>query len=256
MMPERSTIDAGEVERFARLAETWWDPRGEMKPLHAMNPARLRVIRDAMLRRFGRDPGSGRPFEGLAALDVGCGGGLACEPLARLGATVTGIDPAAENVGVARAHAAAGGLSIDYRATTAEALLASGERFDVVLALEVVEHVADLALFLETCAGLVRPGGLLVVATINRTAKAFAFAIVGAEYVLGWLPRGTHSYDRLVRPEELAGPLRAAGLREIETVGIAYDPFGDRWRTSRDTDVNYMAVFERAGGTRPSPGEP
>jgi 2-polyprenyl-6-hydroxyphenyl methylase/3-demethylubiquinone-9 3-methyltransferase len=243
MRPERSTIDPAEVERFARLAETWWDPRGAMKPLHAMNPARIRVIRDALVRRFGRERRDGLLLDGLAVLDVGCGGGLACEPLARLGAAVTGVDPAAENVGAARAHAEAAGLAIDYRIGTAEALLAGGESFDAVLALEVVEHVADVPLFLGTCAGLVRPGGLLVLSTINRTAKAFGLAIVGAEYVLGWLPRGTHSYDKLVRPEELAGPLRAAGLREIETVGIAYDPFGDRWQTSRDTDVNYMAVF-------------
>ncbi len=245
--PSRS-VDADEVARFSALAERWWDPAGEFGALHKLNPVRLGYIRDRAAERFGRDPCSTRLLDGLTVLDVGCGGGLLCEPMARLGAAVTGIDPSPENVGVARAHAAQSGLIIDYRAVTAEELAAGGAGFDIVLNMEVVEHVADVPAFLTTCAGLVAPGGLMVVATINRTAKAFALAIVGAEYVLGWLPRGTHSWDKFVTPEEVEGPLAAAGLSVVERTGVVYSPLLGEWRRARDLDVNYMLAAEKPAG--------
>ncbi|RIX99277.1 bifunctional 2-polyprenyl-6-hydroxyphenol methylase/3-demethylubiquinol 3-O-methyltransferase UbiG [Aureimonas flava] len=241
----QTTIDAGEVERFSRLAAEWWNPRGKFKPLHKFNPVRLAYIREQVGLAFGRDLHSLKPFDGLRMLDIGCGGGLIAEPLARLGAAVVGADASATNIEVARLHAAESGLAIDYRAETAEALDAAGERFDVVLALEVVEHVADVDLFLTSAARMVKPGGLLFVATINRTAKALAFAIVGAEYVLGWLPRGTHQYAKLVRPAEIEAPLRAEGLARIDETGVVYHPLADEWRRSRDMDVNYMVLHRR-----------
>ena len=198
--PNTTTIDAGEVERFSRLAQEWWNPAGKFKPLHRFNPVRLEYIREQLAMNFDRDITKGRPFEGLSILDIGCGGGLICEPMARLGGAVVGADASETNIEVAKIHAGESRLDIDYRATTAEAIAAGGETFDVVLALEVVEHVSDVELFLTSCADMVKPGGLLFVATINRTMKAMAFAIVGAEYVLGWLPKGTHQYSRLVRP--------------------------------------------------------
>lgn len=242
---EARSIDAGEVERFARLAEEWWDPHGKFKPLHKFNPVRLAAIREAVLRHFERDGHVAQPFAGLKLLDIGCGGGLLCEPMRRLGADVTGIDPAARNVEIARLHAAQSRLDIDYRAVTAEELAQEGQAFDVVLAMEVVEHVADVPGFLETVASLVRPGGLLFVATINRTLKALGLAIVGAEYVLGWLPRGTHQYDKLVRPEEIEKPLRQAGLDIVEASGVSYLPLRDEWVRSRDLSVNYMMLARR-----------
>ena len=241
----RSRVDAGEVARFAALAERWWDPEGEFRALHQLNPVRLAYIRDHAAARFGRDARHMRSLDGLTLLDVGCGGGLLTEPMARLGARVTGIDPAAETVATARVHAAQGGLDIDYRAATAEELVEAGEGFDIVLAMEVVEHVPDVAAFLTTCADLVKPGGVMCVATINRTAKAFALAIVGAEYVLGWLPRGTHSWDKLVTPDEVARPLQAAGMRVIDRTGVVYSPFLGEWRKSADLDVNYMLAAEK-----------
>ena len=247
-MTNASTVDPEEVARFSAMADRWWDPSGPMKPLHRLNPVRIAFIRDQICRHFQapaaggkRDPHQAACLAGLSILDIGCGAGLACEPLARLGGTVAGIDPADENIAIARHHAETAGLDIDYRATTAESL-AGGETFDVVLALEVVEHVADVALFIESCAALVRPGGLLIASTINRTAKAFALAIVGAEYVLRWLPRGTHSYDKLVTPSELATALRLAGLTRRDETGVVYAPLTDRWQLSRDMDVNYMMV--------------
>jgi 2-polyprenyl-6-hydroxyphenyl methylase/3-demethylubiquinone-9 3-methyltransferase len=239
------TVDPAEVARFSALANEWWDPRGKLAPLHRLNPVRLQFIKDACCRRFARDPKDSRALAGLSILDVGCGGGILSEPLARLGARVTGLDPAEENVSVARLHAARGGLAIDYRATTAEAVAAGGERFDVVLAMEVVEHVADVPAFIAACAEMVKPGGLFVSATINRTPKAFLLAIVGAEYVLRWLPRGTHSYDKLVRPSELSAAVSDAGLVVQETIGVVYDPLADRWQTGKDTDVNYMLLAGR-----------
>lgn len=240
-----STVDQGEVERFSRLAQEWWNPRGKFRPLHKFNPVRLGYLKREVSAHFQRDPLSPRAFEGLRILDIGCGGGLVCEPLARLGADVVGVDPSATNIEVARLHAAQSGLSVDYRAATAEELAAAGESFDVVLALEVVEHVADVPEFLRLTSGMVRPGGLMVVATINRTLKALGLAIVGAEYVLRWLPRGTHSYDKLVRPDEVEAPLQAEGLTLLDRTGVVYDPLRDLWKESRDTDVNYMILAGR-----------
>ncbi len=244
-MDARSSIDPDEIARFEAMAAEWWDPHGKFRPLHKFNPVRLGWIRDRLLGRFGRDAASPRPLEGLRILDIGCGGGLVAEPMARLGATVTGVDASHRNVEVARIHAAQGGLAIDYRQGTAEELLAAGERFDVVLSLEVVEHVADPAAFLGACAGLVAPGGALFVATINRTPQAFALAIVGAEYVLRWLPRGTHSWSKFVRPSEVAAALRPTGLELREFAGMSYNPLRDAWSAGRDLGVNYMAFATR-----------
>ena len=239
------SVDPEEVARFSALAADWWNPEGKFRPLHKFNPVRLAYIRDEVSAHFGRDPNDPEPLAGLRLLDIGCGGGLLCEPMARLGAATLGADASATNIEVARLHAAASGLSIDYRAETAEALAAAGETFDVVLNMEVVEHVADVGLFIEACAALVRPGGLMVVATINRTLKAYALAIVGAEYVLGWLPRGTHSYDKLVTPSELEAALLAGGLALKTETGVVYNPLADRWQRSADMDVNYMIVAEK-----------
>lgn len=246
-MPEarRTTIDAGEVERFSALAAEWWNPNGKFRPLHKFNPVRLAYIRDQVAARFGRDPHAAKPFEGLRFLDIGCGGGLLCEPMARLGAEMVGADASATNIEVARLHAAEAGVSIDYRATTAEALADAGERFDVVMAMEVVEHVADVGLFLARAAEMVKPGGLLVAATLNRTKRSFALAIVGAEYVLGWLPRGTHDWQRFVTPEELQEALEAGGLRVLAREGVTFNPLADEWRRSSDLSVNYMMAAER-----------
>ncbi|MBO0661974.1 bifunctional 2-polyprenyl-6-hydroxyphenol methylase/3-demethylubiquinol 3-O-methyltransferase UbiG [Jiella sp. MQZ9-1] len=241
-----STIDAGEIERFSRLAQEWWNPAGKFKPLHKFNPVRLDYIRQELAANFSRDLMQPKPLAGLSVLDIGCGGGLIAEPLSRLGATVVGADASDTNIEVAKLHAAGSGLDIDYRATTAEAIAAGGETFDAVLALEIVEHVADVDLFLSSCAAMVKPGGLLFVATINRTVKALTFAIVGAEYVLGWLPKGTHQYSKLVRPQEIAAPVTAAGLSMIDEQGVVYHPLADEWRLSRDTDVNYMILARRS----------
>lgn len=239
------SADHGEIRRFDHLAAEWWDEAGPLAPLHKLNPTRLAYIRDHAAARFGRDPRAAYPLEGLTVLDVGCGGGLLAEPLARLGAEVTGIDLATRNLEVARRHAEAAGLRIAYRETAAEHLVENGERFDLVCALEVVEHVADQPAFLETCARLVGPGGGLVLATLNRTMKSFALGIVGAEYVLRWLPPGTHRWSRFLRPSEAARPLRRAGLRVADVTGVVYDPLRDRFRLSRDLDVNYMLYAVR-----------
>jgi 2-polyprenyl-6-hydroxyphenyl methylase / 3-demethylubiquinone-9 3-methyltransferase len=246
-MPEfqRTTIDDAEVERFSALAAEWWNPNGKFRPLHKFNPVRLAYIRDQVAVRFGRDPRAARPFEGLRFLDIGCGGGLLCEPMARLGADVVGADASGTNIEVAKLHAAESGVTVDYRATTAEALAEAGEKFDVVLNMEVVEHVADIDLFVGKCAEMVKPGGIMFVATINRTLKALALAIVGAEYVLRWLPRGTHQFGKLVRPEDLEKSLNDAGLTVIDSTGVIYNPLADRWQKSRDMDVNYMLLAER-----------
>jgi 2-polyprenyl-6-hydroxyphenyl methylase/3-demethylubiquinone-9 3-methyltransferase len=240
-----ASVDPLEIAKFERMAADWWSPGGKFRPLHKLNPARLGYIRDVAVAHFGRDAKSARPLAGLSALDIGCGGGILSEPLARLGAATIGIDPSSTHIEVARLHAAKSGLAIDYRATTAEALAADGERFDLVLAMEVVEHVADVGAFVATCAALVKPGGLLLVATINRTPKAFALAIVGAEYVLRWLPRGTHDYSKLVRPAELKDAFAAAGLAFADETGLRYNPLTDSWTRSADMGVNYMIAAEK-----------
>ncbi len=254
--PRATTIDPEEVARFSALAEDWWDPAGPMRPLHRLNPTRLAYIRDRIAGHFGHETNKPEPLKGLGILDIGCGAGLVAgapgrgggggaAPRGGRGAEVTGIDPADANIAAARVHAEESGLVVDYRATTAEALAAADAAFDAVLILEVVEHVADVPLFVASVAKLVRPGGLVVASTINRTLKAFALAIVGAEYVLRWLPRGTHSYDRLVTPSELAAAFGAAGLVATDETGVVYVPLADRWRLSSDTDVNYMMTATR-----------
>jgi 2-polyprenyl-6-hydroxyphenyl methylase/3-demethylubiquinone-9 3-methyltransferase len=245
MNPASPSIDSDEVERFSALAEGWWDPKGSMAPLHRLNPARLGFLRQALATHFDRDPKSLRPFEGLRILDIGCGGGLISEPLARLGADVTGIDASEANVAVARAHSRSADLEIEYRYASAEELASAGQRFDAVLALEVVEHVADLDAFLQAAATLVRPGGGFIVSTLNRTPKSLLFAIVGAEYVMGWLPRGTHRWDRFLRPSELAAALRRQGLQMREIRGLVYDLLAGEWRIGRDLGVNYLAFAMR-----------
>lgn len=246
--PRDRTVDDGEIAKFAAMAEEWWDPAGKFRPLHRLNPVRLEFLRDRIADRFGRDTRADRPLAGLTILDVGCGGGLLCEPMARLGAAVTGIDAGEGNVEIARAHAGAMGLSIDYRFAAAADLAEAGRAFDVVLNMEVIEHVADRDAFLGDCARLVRPGGLMFLATLNRTPKAYLLAIVGAEYVLRWLPRGTHAWRRFVRPSEMAASLRSVGMTMTELTGVAYDPLHDRWRIApHDLDVNYMAVAAKPG---------
>ena len=236
-----STVDAEEIARFTAMAEDWWNPTGKFRPLHRFNPTRLAFIRDRMAAHFGRDPLGLRPFAGLRLLDIGCGGGLLSEPMARLGFDVVGIDAAEKNVRVAALHAEQGGLAIAYRHATVEQLAAGGERFDAVLNMEVVEHVADVTAFLGATAALLRPGGAMVVATLNRTPKAYLFAIVGAEYVLGWLPRGTHTWSKFVRPSELAAGLRPQGVSITEMTGVRYNPIADEWSlAAHDLDVNYM----------------
>jgi 2-polyprenyl-6-hydroxyphenyl methylase/3-demethylubiquinone-9 3-methyltransferase len=244
------SIDPREVERFARMAAKWWDSRGPMAPLHKLNPVRVAYIRDRAAEQFGRDAKHLGCLKGLRVLDIGCGAGILSEPLARLGADMVGIDPALENIEAARLHASDGGVAIDYRATTAETLAAAGERFDVVLAMEVVEHVVDVPAFVATCASMVKPGGLLVMATLNRTLKSFALAIVGAEYILRWLPRGTHQWDKFVKPEELETAIEDSGLRVIGERGVIYNPLADRWQLASDMDVNYMLAAVRDEGAR------
>ena len=241
----QTTIDQSQVDRFTAMAAEWWDPTGKFRPLHKFNPVRLAYIRDHVVQHFGRDPAAGKPLGGLRVLDIGCGGGLLSEPVARMGADVVGADASETNVEIARVHAAQSGIEIDYRAATAESLAEAGETFDVVLNMEVVEHVADVDFFLTSCASMVRPGGLMFIATINRTLKAAALAIVGAEYVLRWLPRGTHRYEKLVRPEEIETPLALTGMKIIDRTGVFYNPIRDQWNLSRDLDVNYMLLAAR-----------
>src|SRR5688572_4984813 len=240
-----ASIDPDEVEQFARLGAQWWNPRGPMAALHKFNPVRLGYIRDQAVAHSSRDPKKLDCLSGLRILDIGCGGGILSEPLARLGAQVVGADPSEENVAVAAAHAKDSGVSVDYRATTAEDLATQREQFDLVLAMEVVEHVTNVDGFVAACASMVKPGGLMIAATLNRTMKSFALAIVGAEYILRWLPRGTHQWDKFVTPEELERALVAGGLGVTAERGVIYNLLADRWQLSDDMDVNYMMVAAR-----------
>lgn len=242
MTDPRASIDQADVDRFDRLGERWWALDGPMKALHAFNPVRVAYLRDLLRDELqGPDhPAHAAPLAGLSILDIGCGAGILSEPLARLGATMTGIDPAPQNIEVAQRHAADMGLSIDYRAQTAEALQAQGETFDAVLAMEVVEHVRHPRAFLKVAGGLVRPGGVLAAATLNRTLKSYALAIIGAEYVLGWVERGTHRWEQFITPDELRRAFRGAGVTPLDEAGVVYDLFRNSWKRSDDMDVNYM----------------
>ncbi|MEP3523940.1 MAG: bifunctional 2-polyprenyl-6-hydroxyphenol methylase/3-demethylubiquinol 3-O-methyltransferase UbiG [Hyphomicrobiales bacterium] len=245
LMSATTTIDDAEVARFSALAAEWWNPKGKFRPLHKFNPVRLTYIKSQVCERFGRDVKTPDAFKGLRILDIGCGGGLLSEPMARMGAEIVGADASEVNIEVAKIHAEQSGLKIDYRATTSEALAAAGERFDVVLNMEVVEHVADVDLFMASCCDMVKPSGLTFVATINRTAKARMLAIFMAEQVLRWLPIGTHDYEKLVKPDELEAAFHKAGLSIMDETGVAYNPVFDQWSMSKDMDVNYMMLAGR-----------
>lgn len=237
------TVDTAEVARFEAMAAEWWDPSGKFKPLHMLNPTRLDYIVAQVAAEFGRDRRADRPFAGLRVLDIGCGGGLLCEPMARLGADVVGADAAEGNIPVAKLHAAQSGLTIDYRHTTAEALAAAGEQFDVILNMEVIEHVADTSGYMAACAALLKPGGLMICSTLNRTARSFALAIIGAEHVMRWLPKGTHDWNRFITPTELAALITVAGLDQVDSKGFAFNPITWSWRISdRDLSVNYVTA--------------
>ncbi len=240
-----STLDTRDVDQFAALADDWWDETGPFKPLHQLNPTRLTYIRDRLCAHFARDPKEPPCLEDLTVLDIGCGGGLVSEPLTRLGATVTGIDPSTETIAAAKTHAEGAGLSISYEATTAESVVDQGRRFDAVLLLEVVEHVPDVPAFLARLAPLVAEDGVMIISTLNRTLKSYALAIVGAEYVLRWVPAGTHQWDRFVTPDELKTALNGAGLKVADLTGTVYDPLADDWRLSRDDAVNYFVTASR-----------
>ncbi len=247
MPAAKSSIDPAEVEKFSKIAAQWWDPKGKFAPLHRFNPVRLAFIRDEALRRFSRDPAAREPFKGLRLLDIGCGGGLLSEPMTRLGFSVTGVDAAERNIKTALAHAEAGGLSIDYRASTVEALEAAGEKpFDVILNMEVIEHVADPAEFLRSCARLLAPGGIMIVATLNRTLKAFALAKVGAEYILRWLPAGAHDWNKFLTPDELRGFLEGQPYDVRGPFGVSFNPLSGQWSPSADASVNYMMTVAKA----------
>ena len=237
------TIDPAEVAKFEAMAAEWWDPAGKFKPLHEMNPCRLHYITTQIAAEFDRNLTNARPFAGLRLLDIGCGGGLLSEPMARLGATVVGADAAARNIPVAQIHAQQSGLDIDYRHTSAEALAEAGEQFDVVLNMEVVEHVADPLAYLTACQQLLKPGGLMICSTLNRNAKSFAMAIVGAEWVMRWLPKGTHDWNKFITPDELRDLITRAGLTPVDRKGMVFNPLSWRWSLSaRDLSVNYVTA--------------
>ena len=240
-----TTVNADEIAKFSAMADAWWDPEGDFKPLHRFNPVRLTYIRDWALRHFSRSTQDRRPLEGLSVLDIGCGGGLLCEPLTRLGATVTGIDAGARNIGVARLHAEQMGLTIAYRETTSEALAAEGARFDIVLNMEVVEHVDNVPLYMKSCADLVASGGLLFSATLNRTLRARALAVFAAENILRWLPRGTHDWNKFLTPDELKAFIARNGLKVVDETGVVFHPLAGEWRKSPDMGINYMVLAER-----------
>lgn len=236
----QTTVDDAEIAHFSAMAEEWWDAKGKFRPLHQMNPVRLRFIRDHAMAHFRREAAQ-QPLSGLSLLDIGCGGGLLCEPLARMGANVTGIDAAEKNISIASLHAEQMGVTVDYRHTTAEALAASGAQYDIVTALEIVEHVADVEAFLQAASALVKPGGMLFMSTLNRTAKSYATAIIGAEYLLRWLPRGTHHWRKFLKPSELILPLEQLGIRTLDLQGMAYDPFNASWSLNpKALDINYI----------------
>lgn len=240
------SVDPKEMQSFERMAADWWNPTGKFRPLHVMNGFRLGFIKDTLCDHFDRDPNSDTPLKGLRLLDIGCGGGLLCEPLTRLGASVTGVDALENNLKTAKTHAVQMGLEIDYRHGTIEQLVASGETpFDAVLNMEVIEHVANPPDFIKDCAAMVRDGGLMICSTINRTMKAFAFAIVGAEYVLRWLPRGTHQYAKLVKPVELHRWLSDAGLEPDPSIGMSLNPLTESWSYSDDLAINYVTVARK-----------
>lgn len=238
-----TTIDPGEVAKFEAMAAEWWDPTGKFKPLHQMNPCRLHYITSQIAAEFDRNLTNPHPFAGLRLLDIGCGGGLLSEPMARLGATVVGADAAPRNIPVAQLHAEQSGLTIDYRNTTAEALAEAGEQFDVVLNMEVVEHVSDPLAYLTACQHLLKPGGLMICSTLNRNAKSFAMAIIGAEWVMRWLPKGTHDWNKFITPDELYDLIRRAGLEPVDRKGMVFNPVSWSWSlSSRDLSVNYVTA--------------
>ena len=239
------SLDPSEVEKFSRMAAEWWNPKGKFGVLHVFNPVRLQFIKEQVTARFGRDPLDREPFQGLRFLDIGCGGGLLTEPMARLGASITGVDPSEKNIKTASVHAQEMGLAIDYRVGVSEDLAAAGEKFDVILNMEVIEHVADPQAFVASCAAMLKPGGLMFVATLNRTLKSFGLAIIGAEYVLGWLPKGTHQWEKFIKPAELHGWLGENGLAVKDEKGVTYNPISRQWKVSRDMDVNYMLVAQK-----------
>ena len=242
-MALQSTIDADEVEKFQAMAAEWWDPYGKFKPLHMLNPCRLDYITAQIAAEFERDVSQPNPFEGLRILDIGCGGGLLSEPMARLGAEVVGADAAARNIPVAQVHAEEQGLTIDYRHTSAEALVDDGEQFDVIMNMEVVEHVADPLTFLAACQQLLKPGGLMTCSTLNRNPKSYVFAIIGAEHVMRWLPKGTHEWSKFITPDELFDLLRQAGMNPVDKTGFVFNPLGWNWRLSeKDLSVNYVTT--------------
>jgi 2-polyprenyl-6-hydroxyphenyl methylase/3-demethylubiquinone-9 3-methyltransferase len=240
-----ASVEPAEVDKFSSLAAEWWDPRGKLAVLHKFNPLRLAYIREQVTARFSRDPFARQPYQNIDFLDIGCGGGLLSEPIARLGGNVTGIDPSEENIRIAALHAEEQRVAIDYRVATAERLAVEGRLFDVILNMEVVEHVREPSEFIALCGAMVKPGGLMVTATISRTFKSFALAIIGAEYVLGWLPKGTHHWESFITPQELASYLKAAGLKPVDSVGVVYNPLSGEWQRSADTDVNYMMLASR-----------
>ena len=242
MSEKATTIDDAEVARFSAIAAEWWSPTGKFRPLHKFNPVRLTYIKEQVCQHFNIDPSKPKPFEGLRILDIGCGGGLLCEPMARLGAEIVGADASNTNIEVAKIHAEQTGVTVDYRATTSEDLAAAGEKFDIILNMEVVEHVADVDLFMTSCCEMVKPGGLMFMATINRTAKARMLAIFMAEKVLRWLPVGTHEFEKLVKPEELEEAFTKGGMSLLDESGVTYNPVLDRWSKSKDMDVNYMML--------------
>ena len=242
-MTPSSTVDPAEVAKFEAMAAEWWNPNGKFKPLHLMNPCRLDYITSQIASEFDRDLTAPLPFAGLRILDIGCGGGLLSEPMARLGAEVVGADPATRNIPVAQLHAEQSGLTIDYRLTTAEELVAAGEHFDVVLNMEVVEHVPDPQSYLTACQTLLKPGGLMICSTLNRNAKSFGMAIIGAEWVMRWLPKGTHDWKKFITPDELAGFIRQAGLDQVDRKGMVFNPVAWSWSlSSRDLSVNYVTA--------------